>query len=171
MLFSQESVIKLFTEHIEVKSGSKCLHTDVFRQLIKSDEDLHRVVEKYAGTIRKRFNVYAGANIDMECRDDASVDLMELEMLFKDFGVNCPNVTKRAVFGLFTMSRDENLLEDSYALRYASFLELLLRVACLKYGGPDCAMGQTPVHDPDKPCTPLHECAAQLFDIICAKKR
>ena len=41
----------------------------------------------------------------------------------------------------FLLARDDNELEPACRLRFASFVELLLRLACLKFGGCPSAVG------------------------------
>jgi hypothetical protein len=164
-----DAITKLFEEHIVKSITSNCLDPIPFRLVVKEDTEVAKVYTQKKKLLRKRFEVYAGANENMEESDDGSVDIMEFEQLLGDYGLFDGNLTKRVILSLFSMARDENYA-NPYCLRFISFVELLMRCACIKFNGHPAASGQPVSPDADLG-KPVVECVTELFNIINNKVR
>ena len=136
----------------------KHLETNSFEnEHFQADKELNEVVGRYHKKLAGLFAKYSGANQVTGMRDDSSVDikvkleisvpllnharnlrtprthaglsLQEFEIMLSEKSAFCEMLTKRQIFSLFVMARDENYINDSYSLRFPSFVELLLRSA------------------------------------------
>lgn len=105
-----------------------------FRRFMDEDDDLRHVVSQFDKPLKLLFKNYSGANVVIDSRDDSSLDSKELALFMEDFKLFDNTLTKRVVWQLFVLARNENDLSESYSLAYPCFLELMLRCACYKYG-------------------------------------
>ena len=85
------------------------------------------------------FRKYSGANIDLTSEDatDSTIDLDEAWIMCQDYNVYDDNLTKKGIIRPFTMSRDTN--SRIKALKFVSFFEFVVRIACIKFGVPELA--------------------------------
>lgn len=92
-----------------------------------------RLIYPYEKKLYERFQSYAAGN-QYATDDHASLDFQEFEMLAADFELIGPHLSRRACAEAFSQSLDENILDDTFALRYSSFIELIIRIAHIRGG-------------------------------------
>lgn len=165
-----DKVTLLFERHI-IKYGPGASGQDSGIDVMKmrerlKEEDALIVFAKHTKGMRKQFDYWCNKN--RKNPDENNIDFERMEQMFKFCGLFQPPLTLRQVNSVFILSRDENKLDTSYQLRYASFLELMARCAPIRFNGPQPGM---PGKDKlGKGMTPFIECLDQFFE-LCSKKK
>ena len=88
--------------------------------------------------------------MDLESKDDEALDIDEVHLLCRDLNVYDDNLTKRGIIRPFAMSRDLNEESDEVSLRWVSFLEFTVRLACIKFGDNHLAVLAGRMHKEDR---------------------
>lgn len=174
-LLPSQKFVRLMQDHL-LKYGpgsAKCSSgeaVDVFvlREALK-EPDTQEIYAKYVKMLRALFDGFSKP--DTKGREDEDrMALFALEKMFKFCGVLNPPLNMRQLGVALMMSRDENKLNDSYDLRYPSFLELLARCAVVKFNGPSLGMSLERTVGDSKPQLSLAQCCDALFEQLCAVK-
>jgi hypothetical protein len=96
------------------------------------DEAVQRVYKKYQRQLYRLFRASAAA--DSNDRDANTMSITEFEILLQKFSLYDKDLSRRTALAAFAMSQEDSLDDaDSYRMVYAEFLEVLGRIARLKF--------------------------------------
>lgn len=94
---------------------------------------VQQVYRRYAHRLHDLF--LETAKLDATDADDTTINLREFEMLLNQHQLMDQDLSRRAAFSAFAMSQDASASSsDDYEMVYGEFLEVLGRLAALKYG-------------------------------------
>lgn len=144
-----------------------------FRNLLRSiraaNGALCTVLRDNVDLLRGRFMNYSNADKTIGSGSDCAMAFRELELLAMDYELIDTSFNHRDLMTVYLLAKDENMLVkgNNVRLQYASFLEVLLRLACAKYGkSKGIALG-LPASDPPEVLN-LEEHASKL--IACLRQ-
>lgn len=123
------AVRKIIEKHV-IPFGLAVAKDDIRRELLRND--VQSVYKKYAKRLHKLYNT--AARLDKTDQDFETINLKEFELLLQHHDLFDADVSRRAAFSAFAMSQDASTTEsDNYEMVYGEFLEVLGRIAKIKY--------------------------------------
>lgn len=148
----------LFDDHLTAVADGIVDADDLRKKLHEQNEsydrpdDIRHVFKAYKVRLRKLFKKFA-AGSDKLGANNAALDLMECWDFCEAMGLYNSNLTKRGVIRPFALSRDLNApaaAGGEVALKWVSFIEFVVRIACIKFGSNELAVLAGRSHKDDR---------------------